>query len=263
MAGKETTMNLRRLAGVACALVLFVATVATAAETERVQKTVPLAPGGTLKLNNFSGRVTITATDRPEVVIDAVRRATRDRLDRIKLDVEASGSTVRIEANKKVSSSWWDWHGNNVVETEMDIQVPRHTNLEIEVFSSPVKITGVTGEHRVHTFSGDAHLIDVTGRVVAETFSGTIDLQLATAVDRPDLDLHTFSGDIDVRVPPNARAEVDFNSFSGDLRSDVPLMLRSKSRRSLRGEINGTGTDSTARSSISLKTFSGDVHIRS
>jgi hypothetical protein len=27
----------------------------------------------------------------------------------------------------------------------MDIQVPRHTNLEIEVFSSPVKVTGVNG----------------------------------------------------------------------------------------------------------------------
>jgi len=256
-------MKLRRLSGLACALVLLVATAAAAAETERVQKTVPLAPGGTLRLDNFSGRVTITATDRSEVVIDAVRRATRDRLDRIKLDVEASGSTVRIQANKKVSSSWWDWRGNNVVETDMDIQVPRHTNLEIQVFSSPVTVTGIDGQHRVHTFSGTARLVDVTGPVKAETFSGNIDLQLAAAVNRPDLDLHTFSGDIDVRVPASARADVDFNSFSGDLTSDVPLMLKSKSRRSVRGEINGSGTDNTARSSIYLKTFSGDVRIHS
>lgn len=256
-------MKLRHLFGLTCALVLLVATTAAAAETERVQKTVPLAPGGTLRVDNFSGRVTITATDRAEVVIDAVRRATRDRLDRIKLDVQASGATVHIQANKKVSSSWWDWHGNNVVETEMDIQVPRHTNLEIEVFSSPVKVTGITGEHRIHTFSADAHLNDVTGRVRAETFSGTIDVQLAAAASRPDLDLHTFSGDINVRVPATARADVDFNSFSGDLTSDVPLVLRSKSRRSLRGELNGTGADHTAPNSISLKTFSGDVRIRS
>ena len=256
-------MKLRRLSWVASALLLLLAMPAAAAETERVQKTVPLAPGGTLKLDNFSGRVTITATDRSEVVIDAVRRAPRDRLDRIKLDVQASGSTVRIQANKKVSSSWFDWAGNNVVETDMDIQVPRETNLEIEVFSSPVTVTGVKGQHRVHTFSGTAQLIEVTGPVKAATFSGDIGLQLAAAVSRPDLNLHTFSGDIDVRVPATVRAEVDFDSFSGNLTCDVPLLLKSKSRRSVRGELNGPPTDTTGRSSIFLKTFSGAVHIHS
>jgi hypothetical protein len=43
----------------------------------------------------------------------------------------------------------------------------------------------------------------------------------------------------------------------------VPLMLKSKSRRSLRGEINGSGAGNTAPSSIYLKTFSGDVRIHS
>ena len=42
-------------------------------ETEHVTRTIPMEPGGTLRLKNFSGRVTITASDRPEVVIDAVR----------------------------------------------------------------------------------------------------------------------------------------------------------------------------------------------
>ncbi len=251
-------MTLRRLSLLACAFLLVAGTAAAADETERVQRTVALSPGGTLKLHNFSGRVTITGTDRPEVVIDATRRAPRERLDRIKLDIQASGSTVTIEANKKISTSWFR---NNVVETDMEIQVPRQVNLEIDVFSSDVTATGVEGRHRVHTFSGTARLIDVNGPVKAETFSGNIHLELRTADTRPDLDLHTFSGDIDIRVPASAHAEVDFNSFSGDLRSDVPLMLKSKSRRSLRGEL-GSGAD-TGRSNITLKTFSGDVHIRS
>ncbi len=254
-------MKLRRLSLV-CAF-LLVAGVATAAqETERVQRTVPLAPGGTLRLDNFSGHVNITGTDRAEVVIDAVRRAPRDRLDRIKLDVQASGSRVTIQANKKVSSSWWDWRGNNVVETDMEIQVPRQVSLEIHVFSSDVKVTGVEGRHRVHTFSGTARLIDVNGPVKADTFSGNIEVQQTAALNRPDLDLKTFSGNIDIRVPASLRAQVDFDSFSGDLRSDLPLMLTTKSRRSLKGELNGTGSSGGGPSSIYLKTFSGDVHIR-
>ena len=251
-------MNLRRLSPVLCAF-LLVAGVAAADETERVQRTVPLAPGGTLKLNNFSGHVTITGTDRAEVAIDAVRRAPRERLDRIKLDIQVSGSTVQIEANKKVSSSWFS---NNVVQTDMEIQVPRHTNLELHVFSSPVNVTGVEGQHRIHTFSGTARLLDVVGPVKAETFSGNIELQLTASSTRPDLDLHTFSGDVDVRIPASVQADVDFDSFSGNLKSDVPLMLKSKSRRSVHAQL-GSGSDTSARNSITVKTFSGSVHIRS
>jgi DUF4097 and DUF4098 domain-containing protein YvlB len=253
-----TAMKLRRVSAVVCAFLLVAGVAAAADETERVQRTVPLAPGGTLKLHNFSGHVNITGTDRPEVVIDATRRAPRERLDRIKLDVQASGSTVTIEANKKISSSWFH---SDVVETEMEIQVPRQVNLDIDVFSSDVMVTDVDGRHDVHTFSGTARLIDVNGPIKGQTFSGNIDLELKTADTRPDLNLHTFSGDITIRLPASAHADVDFDSFSGDLRSDVPLVLKSKSKRSLKGEL-GTGVD-TGRSSIYLKTFSGDVHIRS
>ncbi len=252
-------MNLRRPTLVALALVLLAASAGMAAETERVQKTVALAPGGTVEIHNFSGRVTVTPTDRPEVVVNAVRTAPRERLDRIKLDVQASGSKVRIDANKKIETSWFR---NNVVETELTIQVPRQANLDIKVFSSPVNVTGVNGDHRVHSFSADVRLSDVNGPVKATTFSGRIELQLNTADNRPELDLHTFSGDIDVRMPSSARADVDFNSFSGDLRSDLPLMLRSKSRRSVRGQLNG-GVEGASRSNIYMKTFSGDARIRS
>lgn len=251
------TLRLRRISAPLCAL-LLVAGIAAADETERVQKTVPLAPGGTLKLNNFSGHVTITGTDRHEVVIDAVRRAPRERLDRIKLDVRASGSTVTIDANKKVSSSWFR---NNVVETDMEIRVPREVNLDIDVFSSQVRVTAVEGRHRVHTFSGTARLVDITGPVNAETFSGDIDLQMTSSTSRPDLNLHTFSGNVDVRLPGSVHSSVDFNSFSGDLKSEMPLLLKSKSRRSLKGEIGSGPQDD--RNSISVKTFSGNVHIGS
>jgi len=76
---------------------------------------------------------------------------------------------------------------------------------------------------------------------------------------RPDLDLHTFSGDIDVRVPAAVSAEVDFESFSGDLDSDVPMTLRSKSRRNVRAQLNSGAAGSSG--TLRLQTFSGDVRI--
>src|SRR3954468_7060683 len=127
-------------------------------ETERVDKTATIRGGGTLRIKNFSGRVTITGSHRGDVAIHAVRHATRDRLDHIKLEVRESSSGVTIEANKRDD----DWHekNNNVVETELDIQVPQDVRLDIEVFSSDVHVADVTSDQHLHTFSGN---IDVSG----------------------------------------------------------------------------------------------------
>src|SRR6187431_254721 len=88
-------------------------------ETETVDRTYPMGPGGELRLNNFSGNIVITGSNRGNVAIHAVRRGTRDRLENIHLDIQASGSQVRIEANKRDDSS--DRHNDNVVETDFEI----------------------------------------------------------------------------------------------------------------------------------------------
>src|SRR5258708_23927189 len=91
-------------------------------ETEQVDRTVSIRAGGQLRLRNFSGRVTITGSNRADMVVHAVRRATRDRLDHIRLEIVETGSGVSIEANKKDDN--WHERNNNVVDTEFEIQVP-------------------------------------------------------------------------------------------------------------------------------------------
>jgi hypothetical protein len=226
-------------------------------ETEHVNQTLKLDPGGTLRLKSFSGRVTITASDRPEVVIDAVRRATRDRLNRIKLDIHAEGSTsVVVDANHR-EPSWYEFMGrNNVVETDFDIKVPRRTNLDVSVFSASVTVDGVEGSHKLHGFSSRLSLSDVAGSVQAHTFSGAVLIREKSWEPNQKIDVDTFSGDVELHVPESARGTVSFNSFSGRLNSEMPLTLHSSSRRSLRAEL-GSGGNATLR----FKTFSGSVKI--
>jgi hypothetical protein len=201
-------------------------------ETERVDRTVSIRAGGQLRLKNFSGKVTITGSNRGDVAIHAVRRAPRERLDHIKLEISETSSGVLIEANKK-DDNWRD-RNNNVVETDFDIQVPADVALDIDVFSSDVIVRDVRGRQRVKTFSGG---IDVNGAEAA-------------------LNAETFSGDIEVKLLQGASASVDFDSFSGSLRTDVPMNYRSSSRRRIRADIGSGGTD------YYFKTFSGDVRIR-
>lgn len=245
----------RRTAALAL-LALGIPALASAAvkETERVERTVPMQAGGTLTLKNFSGRVEITGEARTDVSIVAIRKATRERLDRIKLDIQSDGRSVVIEANKRDKD--WDEKNDNVVETDFTIKVPQSANLDLKVFSSPVQISGVTGTHKVHGFSSDLRLDRVTGPVDAETFSGRIYLSHAAWQQGQTVRAKTFSGDIEVKLPATAAGTVEFDSFSGDVDSAVPLTLQSKSKRKMRASLNDAGGGA-----LTFKTFSGDVRL--
>jgi hypothetical protein len=215
------------------ALVLGAPSTASAqTETERVDRTVQIRAGGQVRLRNFSGKVTITGSNRGDMVVHAVRQATRDRLDHIKLDITETGSGVSIEANRK-DDSWRD-RDNNVVDTDLEIQVPTDVTLDVDVFSSDVVVKDVRGRQRVHTFSGK---IDVSGAEAA-------------------LDAETFSGSIAVGLAQGVGANVDFDSFSGSLNSDVPMVFRSSDRHHTRADIGAGGTD------YHFKTFSGSLRIK-
>jgi hypothetical protein len=248
-------MKSLRLVFAAAILLCLVPVLASAAETEKVHKVVPLAPGGTVVLHNFSGAVRIVGADVSEVTIDAVRTATRDRLDHISLDVQVSGSTVTIEANKK--DPGWTVKNDTVVQTEFDIQVPKNTRLELDVFSSDVHVRNVTAEQSIKTFSGDVTVEDGAARVKAKTFSGAVDLRLGASATAPDVEIETFSGSIGLRVPAAARAALMFDSFSGKLTSDLPLTLGEQKKGHLTAALNG----GDAQSKVRLKTFSGNVKI--
>lgn len=227
-------------------------------QTEHVTRTVSVSPGGTLRLKNFSGRVTITGADRQDVSIDAVRRGTRERLDHIKLDIHTEGSTLVVNANQ-TDYAWFNWSRHNrVVETDFDIKVPHSTNLDIDVFSSPVSIAAVNGSHKLHGFSSRLSLDNVSGPIRAHTFSGSVDIRTTTWQPNQNVEVDTFSGNVDLHIPDTARGTVTFNSFSGHLNSDIPLTLRDGSRRSVRAELGGSSSDGPT---LRFKTFSGSVRI--
>lgn len=205
-------------------------------ETDTVDRTVPFPANGTLRLKNFSGAIRITPASGRDIVLHARRRAPRPQLDHIKLDIQTSGSTVTINANKQDA----DWekgrHNNNVVETEFELQVPASAHLDVDAFSSDLTIEGMTGDQTLKTFSGDIHLRDPRGAIDAET----------------------FSADIVMTIDSRARGNLSFSSFSGDLDTSLPISSSSRRRRSVDGTLPGGSGPS-----MHFKTFSGDLQIKS
>jgi DUF4097 and DUF4098 domain-containing protein YvlB len=204
-------------------------------DTETVDRTLPMPAGGTLRLKTFSGRVKITGGSGDQLVVHAVRRATRDRLDDIKLEITQSGNTIEVDANHRLVER----RNDNVVETDFEITVPARTRLDVKTFSAPVTVIGVNGSQNIDGFSSD------------------VTIESPDFADGNDIDINTFSGNVRLRLPGNAKGNIDFNSFSGRFESDLPVTLNTSSRRNFRGTLNGGGNGD-----FRLKTFSGDVSIR-
>ena len=222
-------------------------------ETETIDRTLSLQPGGTVRLKTFSGRVNITGGSGNQVVIKAVRRATRERLDEIKLEITQNGNVIDIDANHRVVER----RNENVVETDFDIQVPSQVGLDLRTFSAPITVATVTGDLEVEGFSGEVRLTGVSGPLRVKTFSGGVDVAANDWRDGDSLTVNTFSGDVTLRLPASARGDLHFDSFSGSFNSDLPVTLSSSSKRNFRGSLNGGGS-----SDLRLTTFSGDVTIR-
>jgi hypothetical protein len=106
---------------------------------------LPMPAGGTLRLKTFSGRVKITGGSGDQLVVHAVRRATRDRLADIKLEITTSGSTIEVDANHRLVER----HNDNVVETDFEITC-RRRRASTSRPSAPVTVIARPGqpEHR-------------------------------------------------------------------------------------------------------------------
>ena len=204
-------------------------------DTETFDKTMPMPAGGTLRLKTFSGRVKITGGPGDQLIVHAIRRATRDRLNDIKLEITQTGSNIEIDANHRLVER----RNDNVVETDFEIQLPAKTRLDIKTFSAPVIVVGVSASQHIDGFSSD------------------VTVESSEFGEGNDLDINTFSGDVHLRLPQSAKGNIDFNSFSGSFESDLPVTLNTSSRRNFRGALNGGGAGD-----FRLKTFSGDVTIR-
>jgi DUF4097 and DUF4098 domain-containing protein YvlB len=248
----------------ACMLSLMIATPAAAQrnrdrdrdqprETETIERTLSVQPGSTLRLKTFSGRVTITGTEGSQIVVKAVRRAPRERLDEIKLEITQQGNVVEIDANHRLVER----HNDNIVETDFDIHVPNQTKLDVRTFSAPVHVTGVSGDLIVEGFSGEVRLAEVSGSMRVKTFSGGVTVQARSWTDGDDVNVNTFSGGVTLQLPDSARGTISFDSFSGRFNSDLPVTVASSSRRNFRGALNGGGS-----TDFQLKTFSGSVNIQ-
>ena len=125
---------------------------------EEFHQTYPLADKGRIRLSNVNGSIHITAWDRAEVQVDAIKRAKKpEHLREVKIEVTSEKDLLRIETKHPSSrSGGWSFFGrSNSASVEYRLQVPRQAELaKISSVNGSLQIEGVTGRSKPRPSTG-------------------------------------------------------------------------------------------------------------
>src|SRR5579864_3462519 len=216
------------------------------------EKTVPLAAGGSLHLENVNGSVDVRAWDRAEVQIFAVKRGARgdEDLSLVNIDVDATLGHVNI-VTKYPKDQGVD------VSVDYRIRVPRRVLLEnVSTVNGTIHVTDVDGGGKLRTVNGDVDVFDCAGGFSAHTTNGDIHEELRVLTAKASVELESMNGSILVALPVNAAVDLDAQSLNGDFRTEKPLMMNGAfSPGSFRGKLGAGGAP------LRVRTVNGGIQI--
>jgi DUF4097 and DUF4098 domain-containing protein YvlB len=231
---------------------------------EEFHQSYPLSAQGRVTLKNISGAVRITAWDRAEVRVDAVKRATtRERLDEAKIVVDASADSVNIETRypqneQRFNSDDKRGHRSHA-SVDYVLSVPRNARLEsIELISGKLDIENVTGGVKASCISGRFTARNLSGDARLSNVSGSLEATFDRLDDASNVTLSNVSGQLVVVIPSDTNGTIKANTLSGHIDNNFGLPVR-------RGEYVGndlSGQLGRGGARLRLNNVSGQIKIQ-
>jgi DUF4097 and DUF4098 domain-containing protein YvlB len=249
---------MKRVLTVTAVLLLAVGAAFAGDYTETFDQTYAMAPDGQVGLENINGDVTIEAWDRNEVRVFAVKSASSpERLEALKIDVDASSSRVFIDTHYPNSRDLGheDRHGHS--EVEYTLSVPRFAAVDgVELVNGDLRVEGVEGGVSAETVNGAIVVRGAAGGIELETVNGGIELELGSAI-ADEVSLSSVNGPIEVFLSGSADFEVE--TVNGRIRNDFGIEVKKGKYvgSSMRGSVGGGGPR------VEIDTVNGSVTVSS
>jgi len=198
---------------------------------------VPLAPAGSVVVENVQGDIAVEAWDRAEVEIAVVKTASgpSGNPDDVRVEVESKDRALTLR-------TLYPQQSEDPVRVDYRLRVPRQVRLErLQTVEGTIMVREVEGSVNAHTLNGNIEQRSVSGNVVARAMNGNILVSLRALPDRNGaVQLDTVSGHIFLILPPRASADLQLSTVSGRIDSNYPLTVSQipgdTSRRARLGE---------------------------
>ena len=284
------------------AVMLFIGSLGLTQDLGVDKVTVPFSnPGkpGFVEVHVQRGSITVQGYNGTEVNIEAILRETKigeladnfvDKVDAVIDSTKKEEKGEKRAGLKKIalpgSTGLSVEEDNNRMEirtralkhsVDLIIQVPFSTSLDItSLIGGRIEVDNVKGEIEVSNMNGAIKLTNVSGTVLANSMSSGIEVTFAEVSPGKPMSFSTMSGDIDITLPANTKANLKMKTDYGEVYSDFEIDLSREPQRVesetdpetekgrfriafdnyYLGSINGGGPEFT------LKTRVGDILIR-
>ena len=222
-----------------------------AAVREEFHKSVAMDANGTFSLKNVNGGVTISAWDKNEVQIDAVKSASsEERLRAARIELAGSGHSVDVPR--------YPDHTNNPASVESTIHLPWGTHLlDVETVNGEIHIDGPPGRSgQFRERQGGS--LDAAEEVELSSVNGEVKASLSNA-GKSRVKLNVVNGSISIALPASTNARVKATTVHGEIHSDFPLQV-GKSQYTPGANVYSTLGSSGA--TIELESVNGSICLR-
>ena len=230
--------------------------------TEEFHQSYALTATGRVSIANINGNVHISAWDRNEVKVDAVKRAySPERLSEVTIDVTNSADSVVIKTKYPERDLNFDsrTRENNPASVEYTLTVPRGARIDsAELVNGSLDIEGVKGDVHVSLVNGEVKAGGLGGEVKLSTVNGAQEVNVTALDEAKGVTLNSVNGSIVLIVPSGANAQVRASTVHGTITNDFGLTVNEGQYvgRDLTGQIGSGGPR------IRLNNVNGSIAIK-
>lgn len=271
---------MRRL--LAASLFLVCVASAAAAQSNDFRWSGVVQRGKAVEIKGVNGSVKAEFTSGNQVEVTATKRARRDDINSVSVQVVQEDGNVTVCAVYPTPERWFRRNGfsrnsrddgpnecrpgsaghmnvnDNDVIVDFTVKVPAGVKFFGTTVNGNIEATALRSDAAVDTVNGRITL-ETTGTGSAETVNGSIDASIGASTWTEPLEFRTVNGSINLRLPKDVNAAVHAGMMNGGFQSDFPLMVQSFGGRNrhVDGTIGKGGRD------LDLHTVNGRIHLQS
>jgi DUF4097 and DUF4098 domain-containing protein YvlB len=227
---------------------------------QKIDEKHPAPANGKVEISNVSGSIRVTGWDREEVAVTGTLGRGTERLE-----FATTGSTTVVKVILPR-------HADTVDGSDLEVQVPKGSRVDVDAVSADVSVDQVTGELEIESVSGDVKIGGKGQRIEAKSVSGAVDVVAEGAPVRAksvsgtvtvrgargDIEAQSVSGRVKVEGTDVARAEL--HTTSGEVRFEGSLAGAARfEAKSVSGTVDVV-LPADVSAEFEVSTFSGNIH---
>ena len=224
-------------------IVAFFNTQACADESDTIERSFTVQPGGQLNLESDRGSIRIETHNKNSVDVVVTKRVdafsdtrAREIIEGFEISFNQSGDNIEIQGKARTLSS----DAFNRLRLQYVVTVPLRYDLELRTAGGSINVADIEGEVDAKTAGGSLTFGNVVGTVEGKTAGGSISLNVA-------------DGNVDVRT---SGGSISIGGAQGD------VVARTSGGSISIGEVYGMLDARTAGGSINIKGVTGTVDAR-